>query len=343
MSASAQFYLTTLLVLFGINVIAVWGLDLEFGLTGIFNFAYIVFQSVGAYTAAVLSLGPDTQFGGFQKYVGGYRLPFPLPLLGAAAAGGLLAALLGFVGLRRLRGDYQAMVMLVISIIATGVANAQLNLVNGPTGLSLIPQPLSNALHLSTLGYDWFYVGLTAAVCLLAFWITRGIAAAPFGRVLRAVRDSETAAAALGRRVTRARMTVFIIGGCLAGLSGGLLVEFIGAWGPESWLYPETFLFFTAIIVGGTGNILGNVVGALLVPIAFVEGTRYLPAFGYPGLIDSLDWVVIGLLLLAFLWFRPKGILPERRRVFPGTPVPRTSDSKVVTPTAQHLAPAGDE
>jgi branched-chain amino acid transport system permease protein len=214
------------------------------------------------------------------------------------------------------------MVMLVISVIATGIANAQLNLVNGPTGLSLVPQPLSSVLSLSGAGYQWFYVGLTAAVCLVAFWITRGIAGSPFGRVLRAVRDSETAAAALGRRVTRARMIIFVIGGCLAGLSGGLLVEFIGAWGPASWLYPETFLFFTAIIVGGTGNLLGNVLGALLVPIAFVEGTRFLPAIGYPGLIDSLDWVVIGLLLLAFLWFRPRGILPERRRVFPALPGP---------------------
>jgi branched-chain amino acid transport system permease protein len=315
-----QYYITTLLVLFGINVIAIWGLDLEFGMTGIFNFAYIVFQAVGAYTAAVLSLGPDTQYGGFQKYIGGLRLPFPLPLVAATAAGGILAVALGLVGLRRLRGDYQAMVMLVISVIATGIANAQLNLVNGPTGLSLVPQPLSSVLNLSGAGYQWFYVGLTAAVCLVAFWIARGIAASPYGRVLRAVRDSESAAAALGRRVTRARMTVFVIGGCLGGLSGGLLVEFIGAWGPASWLYPETFLFFTAIIVGGTGNLLGNVLGALLVPIAFVEGTRFLPAIGYPGLIDSLDWVVIGLLLLAFLWFRPRGILPERRRVFPMTP-----------------------
>jgi branched-chain amino acid transport system permease protein len=322
MSGGMQYYVTTLLVLFGINVIAVWGLDLQFGMTGIFNFAYIVFQSVGAYTAAVLSLGPDTQYGGFQKYIGGLRLPFPLPLLAATAAGGILAVALGFLALRRLRGDYQAMVMLVISIIATGVATAQLNLVNGPTGLSLIPQPLSSVLSLSGVGYQWFYVGLTAVVCLLAFWIARGIADSPFGRVLRAVRDSETAAAALGRRVTRARMTVFVIGGCLAGLSGGLLVEFIGAWGPASWLYPETFLFFTAIIVGGTGNLVGNILGALLVPIAFVEGTRFLPAIGYPGLIDSLDWVVIGLLLLAFLWFRPRGILPERRRVFPAPPSP---------------------
>jgi ABC-type branched-subunit amino acid transport system permease subunit len=325
-----QFYLTTLLVIFGVNIIAIWGLDMQFGTTGIFNFAYIVFQSAGAYTAGILSLGPDTANGGFQKYVGGAQLPFPLPLLGAAAVGGILSIPLGLLALRRLRGDYQAMVMLVISVIATGVANAQLNLVNGPAGLSLIPQPLSNDLPLTGVSYQWFYVGLTALVCLVAFWISRGITGSPFGRVLRAVRDSETAAAALGRSVTRAQLTVFVIGGALGGLSGGLLVEFLGSWGPASWLYPETFLFFTAIIVGGMGNLLGNVLGALLVPVGFVELTRFLPAIGYPGLIDSLDWVAIGLLLLAFLWLRPKGILPERRRVFPGSPAGRRGENPVL-------------
>jgi branched-chain amino acid transport system permease protein len=295
-------------------------------MTGIFNFAYIVFQAVGAYTAAVLSLGSDTQYGGFQKYIGGMSLPFPIPLLAAGVAGGLLAIPIGLLALRRLRGDYQAVVMLVFSIMATGIANAQLDLVNGPTGLSLVPQPLGS-LPLSGLGYQWLYVGLTALLCLASFFIVRGIARSPFGRVLRAVRDSETAAAAMGRKVATTRMTIFIVGGCLAGLSGGLLVEFIGAWGPASWLFPETFLFFTAIIVGGTGNLLGDFIGALLVPILFVEGTRFLPSIGYPGLIDSLDWVVIGLLMLGFLWFRPRGLIPERRRVFPD-PAPMKTTSR---------------
>ncbi|HCU91604.1 MAG TPA: hypothetical protein DHU96_02125 [Actinobacteria bacterium] len=63
-------------------------------------------------------------------------------------------------------------------------------------------------------------------------------------------------------------------------------------------------------------NLAGGALGAFLVPILIVEATRQLPAFGCPGLIDSLDWVAIGAILLAFLWFRPKGLLPERKRVF---------------------------
>ena len=84
-------------------IIAIWGLDLQFGTTGINNFAYIVFQAAGAYTAAILTLGPHTSNGGFQSYVGGTHLPFPLPMLAGAAAGGVLAVPIGLLGLRRLR------------------------------------------------------------------------------------------------------------------------------------------------------------------------------------------------------------------------------------------------
>ena len=129
------------------------------------------------------------------------------------------------------------------------------------------------------------------------------------------MRESESAVAALGRNPDMLRMRVLIAGGASAGLSGGLLVEYVTAWGPASWLYAETFLFFTALIIGGRGNLAGGALGTLLVPIVIIEATRHLPAFGYPGLIDSLDWVVIGACLLVFLWFRPNGLLPERKRV----------------------------
>src|SRR5438309_6829732 len=97
---------------------AVWGLNLQFGVAGISSFAYVVFQAAGAYTASVLSLGASHALG-FQQYVGGATLPFPLPLIAAGLVGGSLAALVGFIGIRRLRSDYQAMVMLVISLTAT--------------------------------------------------------------------------------------------------------------------------------------------------------------------------------------------------------------------------------
>ena len=102
MSPAAQFYLSGLLVLFFITVIAVWGLDLQYSVAGIYNFAYIMFQAAGAYTAAVLALPPVAAYQAGESYIGGFDLPFPLPLLGAVAAGALLALPVGLLAVRRL-------------------------------------------------------------------------------------------------------------------------------------------------------------------------------------------------------------------------------------------------
>ena len=109
------------------------------------------------------------------------------------------------------------------------------------------------------------------------------------------------------------RLQVFVIGGAIAGLSGGLLVGFITAWSPGGWGYAETFAILTGIILGGAGNIWGVVLGTFLVQIVFVEVPSFLPEFGYPGLIDKLEWIVIGFMWLAVLVLRPGGIVSERR------------------------------
>jgi ABC-type branched-chain amino acid transport system, permease component len=125
-------------------------------------------------------------------------------------------------------------------------------------------------------------------------------------------------------------MTVFIVGGMIAGLSGAILVGYITAWAPSVWLYPETIILFAAVIVGGRGNNLGAILGALLVPVGFEEVTRLLGRMDIgpnPNLIPALQWVAIGLLIIGFLWFRPEGVRPEPRRVFEGAPVREDADS----------------
>ena len=223
---------------------------------------------------------------------------------------------IGVVVLRRLRGDYEAIVLLILSLVATGIADAQLNLVNGPSGLADIPEPLSSALGLSPLGYQWAYLGWTAFVAAVIVWAIRRLTLSPFGRSLRAMRESEVGVVALGRSSTVLRQQAFVIGGIVGGISGAVLVEFVGAWAPGSWLYFETFSLLTAIIIGGRGSLRGALAGTLIVPVIFLEVTRYLPQIGYSGLTDSLAWVVVGLLTLAFLWFRPQGIFPERPQRF---------------------------
>jgi branched-chain amino acid transport system permease protein len=336
-STAVQYYVSSIAILACINFIAVWGLDLQYGVSGIYNFAYIVPQAAGAYAAGILALQPAGYYQAGETYIWGANLGFPLPIIGGAVAGGVISWLMGLIAMRRLRGDYQAMAMLVFALIANSFVTAQTGFLNGPTGLSFIPKPLQAVFGYSLTGYQWAYLGLVAAFALLAGLIAFNINRSPFGRMLRAIRDSESAAEALGRDSRRARMIAMVAGGTLAGLSGALLVQYIGAWAPGSWLYPETFVFFTAIIVGGAGNMLGNVLGVLLIPIGISEGTRFLPEIGYPGLIQTLDWVVIGLTMLAFIWFRPKGLIPERRR---RRPLPRVAEDRGLDVEAE-LRPAG--
>ena len=184
MSVAWQFYISTVLIYLGVDVIACWGLNLQFGVAGLVNFAYIIFQAAGAYTAAVLTLGPavPASKGGFQTYLGGAHWPFPLPILAAGLVGGLLAALVGSIAIRRLRSDYEAMVMLVVSLIATSVAVNQVGLVNGPNGLALVPKPLASLVSLSPIGYQWLFVGLTAVICVCVYWLVHIVTSSPLDR-----------------------------------------------------------------------------------------------------------------------------------------------------------------
>jgi branched-chain amino acid transport system permease protein len=317
------YYAANLLIFAGVDIIACLALNLQFGVSGVVNFSFIVFQAAGAYAAAVLSMPPATAPDySFQMYVGGYQLPFPLPWIGGAIAGGLLALPIGVVVLRRLRADYQAIALLVTSIIANTVINNARPLLNGAAGLALVPQPLDGLVNTSTNSYQYLYIGLTAISVAIVWFIAARIVNSPYGRTLRAMRENELAASALGKNPTVLKMTIFVVGGAIAGLSGAILVGFLQVWAPSTWLYPETIILFAAVIVGGRGNNVGAILGALLVPVGFEEVTRLLGRMniGPPNLIPALEWVCIGLLILGFLWFRPKGVVPEQRRVFPGAP-----------------------
>jgi branched-chain amino acid transport system permease protein len=318
------YYAANLLIYAGVDIIACLALNLQFGVSGIVNFSFIVFQAVGAYTAAVLSMPNDKAFGyDFQIYVGGFHLPFPIPWIGGAVAGGLLAIPVGLVVLRKLRSDYQAIALLVTSVIANTVITNARPFLNGAAGLALVPPPLADQIDPNTAPYQYFYVGLTILAVVLVVFVVNRVVNSPYGRSLRAMRERETAAMAIGKDPVRLKMTAFIVGGVIAGFSGALLVGFIQFWAPSVWLYPETIILFAAIIVGGRGNNVGAILGALLVPVGFEEVTRLLnnAPLGLPaGVVPALEWVAIGLLIMGFLWFRPDGVRPEPRRVFEGGP-----------------------
>ncbi len=309
------YYLTTLLVYGGVDAIACLGLSQQFGMAGVTNFGFIIFQSAGAYAAGVLSLPNQSANGGFQSYIGGWHLPWPLPWLGAAAIGGLLALPFTFLVGKRLRGDFAAIGLLVTAVMCNLLVTNFRPLLNGAAGLSLVPAPLQGVVNPTTNGYQWGYAAATAVLAVFVFLLLRRIMASPYGRTLRAMRDNDVVADSLGKNLRQLRTSQLVLGGAIAGLSGGVLVGFINLWDPQAWGYAETIVLFAAVIIGGLGNHKGAVLGALLVPLGFEEASRYIqaPASWPPGLIPALQWVAIGLLIVLFLWFRPQGILPERR------------------------------
>jgi branched-chain amino acid transport system permease protein len=309
-----SYYLSTLVVYFFIDLLLAYALNLQLGWGGIPNFALIMFQAAGAYAASVVSLGPDTGINAFQQYVFGASWPFPLPLVAATVTGGLLALVVGSFSLRRIRRDYQAAILLIVSLIATGLVTDVVGFVNGSNGLTGVPRPLSGVLSgLTYDGYQWVYAAWCAVLAAGGYLLMARIGRSGWGRALRAVRDHEDAAATIGLNPAGLRMQAFVLGGMIAALSGGLLVEFLSSWSPAAWGYTETFAVFTAIILGGVGNNWGVALGTLLVQVIFLQVPTFLPQIGYTGLIDALQWVLIGVLWLACLALRPKGLIPERR------------------------------
>ncbi|HWG60421.1 MAG TPA: branched-chain amino acid ABC transporter ATP-binding protein/permease [Streptosporangiaceae bacterium] len=300
-----------LLVYFGTDLLATWGLNLQYGVAGVLNFAFIANLAVGAYAYAVLTLGPSSGNGGFQTYVIGLHLAPALAIVVATAAGCAFGALVGTIGLKRLRPDYQAIALLVVSIVALTVVQADSGLLNGNPGLTLFPNPLGGT---GPTGNGWLYVVLVLAVCLVGFVVLRKFTDGPMGRSLRTVRDDDRAALSIGKNVVALRILVQCVGGGFAALSGALLAGFLGAWGPSAWQYVETMSLLTAVIVGGVASNLGVVVGTLLVPVVLQQAAQYLPQIpSRPGLAEDIGWMLTAILTIAFIWLRPRGIVPERR------------------------------
>ena len=315
-----EYYLVILLVYLGTDLLAAWGLNLEFGVAGIANLAFIVTIAAGAYTYVICTLSSPAAGGGFQQYIGGFSLPFPLAVVAGTLMGGVVGVLIGITGLKRLRQDYQAVAMLVVSLMAATIVSADTSFLNGNAGLAILPQfgPLSDQ---DPEIQHWGYVAIVAVACIVGFLVLRRFTEGPIGRTLRAMRDDESAAAAVGKDVVALRLMVQAVGGALGGLSGALLVAFIGGWSPGAWAYVETLALLTAVIVGGMGSNRGVSVGTFLIAILILQGVQFLPQISFRiGLREDLGWILLGTLTIVFIWVRPQGVLPERRPKYGRSP-----------------------
>jgi branched-chain amino acid transport system permease protein len=309
-------YLVSLATMAGIYGVFCLGLNVQWGYTGLFNVGIAGFFAVGAYTSAMVTTPMPT--GLYAQYVTqlfGLGLPFPVGLLAAGLVAGLIALLVGIPTLR-LREDYLAISTIGIAESIRLVFNNEQWLANGPRGLAGLPAPLAGMVSPAHYGYVYLAIVLAVTVAVYVA-IERGIRS-PWGRVLRAIREDEDAAAMLGKDTFRFKLQALVLGAAIMGMGGALYAHYARAISPDAFdpLY-ATFMIWVMVMLGGSGNNKGVLIGAFVVwgiwtGTTFV--TDYLPV-ALQARAPFIRFLFIGLLLEAILLLRPQGLLGEEKLV----------------------------
>ncbi len=288
----------------GIYAVMTLGLNLNWGMTGLFNVGIAGFFAVGAYVSAIL-----TAEGSAQHSVG-FGWPIPLGWVAALLSSAAVAWAIGRICLR-LRSDYLAIATIGIAEILRLVALNEQWLTGGAFGIKGIPRPFE------TWPQPWDQIAgmaLVLALAALIFLFMERARVSPWGRVMRAIRDNERAAGAVGKNVEAFRLKAFVIGSAFMGLGGALTAHFLKVLTPEA-TEPliATFLVWVMLIAGGSGNNRGAVLGALIVWLLWTA-TELLSGWLPTELgvrVAYLRMFLVGLLLVIVLQRFPGGLLPE--------------------------------
>jgi branched-chain amino acid transport system permease protein len=309
-------------VVAGIYTILALGLQVQFGFTGLLNFGHAAFMAVAAYTMAVLVVK--------QSW----------PLWAAAPAAIAVAVAFGLLlGLPtlRLRADYLAITTIAFAEIVRYVAINEQELTGGPVGTIALAGPGKAA----TYNQDWLafqarvqeqlerLIGEEATkdmtmlvivwtVALVLIAIVDAMVRTPWGRVLRSIRDDEDAAAALGKNVFAYKLQSLAVGAALGAVAGLFFAFQFSFFSPGDFDPLVTFFAYTIVILGGTGRNWALPVGALVFGVIFA-GTRFFD-FAPFSLLESAErayvrLIVVGLVLIGLVLFRPQGLLGKREEM----------------------------
>jgi branched-chain amino acid transport system permease protein len=304
-------------VVAGIYTILALGLQVQFGFAGLLNFGQVAFMAIGAYTMAILVAKE-----GWSTW-----LAAPLAVV-AAAVGGLL---LGLSSLR-LRADYFAIVTIAFSEIVRYVATNETSLTGGSQGTialgpvgtasqyngqwSRFAGHVQDALGFSSSDATMLVIVWTAAVVLLTLtWLALRT---PWGRVLRAIRDDEDAAASLGKNTFAYKLQALAFGAALAGVAGLFYAWEFSFFSPDDFAPLLTFFAWMILLLGGVGRVWAVPVGAVVFGFIFA-GTRFLnfPPFSWFASDQRayLRLIIVGLVILVLVLVRPQGLLGNRREM----------------------------
>lgn len=319
-----------LLMLAACNVLVALSLNVINGMAGQFSIGHAGFIGIGGYASAVIGAHLHVALGGGAPDFARSFVVVPVCLVASAGLAGLFGLLVGLPSLR-LKGDYLAIVTLGFAeifrlVIATAQADA-----GGKTGLFASIQGA-----ISSLGGQNGYQGIAnAGVPLYAgpFWVfglalVLGVVAwrlkfSGWGRALRALREDEIAAAAVGVDPTRYKVTSFVISAMGAGIAGGLMAimrDGLGIVNPDNYNFQASFDAITMVILGGSGSVTGSAIGGVFITftikaIELLQGTSAVQDLrrSFEGLdLNALRMIVYAVVLVVLMILRPEGLLGER-------------------------------
>ncbi|MEN3372426.1 branched-chain amino acid ABC transporter permease [Dechloromonas sp. ZS-1] len=275
-----SFYLD-LAIRMAINAVIVLGLNLLIGFAGQISLGHAGFLGIGAYASAVL----PTHFGWH-----------PLVAMGTGAAvTGLLAALVARP-IFKLKGHYLAMATLGLGIIINIALRNEAQWTGGPDGMPVPPMSVFGVEIYSDKIWYWVVAGLL----VVSVWASLNLIDSPFGRALRALHGSEVASQVVGVDVVRYKVAIFVMSAVFASLMGSVTAHYIGFVSPNFADFFHSIELVTMVVVGGMASVFGSLIGAVLLTAL----PQALATF------EGWETVVFGAILMLFMIFLPKGIVP---------------------------------
>jgi len=289
-----------LLTMIGIYGLLAMSLNFQVGFTGLINFGQVAFFCIGAYTSSLLVVKAGA------------------PVVVAFLSGMALSGIFGYImsiPTKSLKSDYWAIATLASAEIIRLIALNEAWLTAGPFGVMGIPQILKD--YISKDAYPVFYLLFVIACIVVVYFFLGMLANSPFGRNLKAIRDEEELCLSLGKDTQKLKLQAMIVAGAVGGLAGALFAFYITFISPENFQPIETFLMWAMIIVGGRGNFMGAIVGAVVIQL-FNVSTRFLGNYVPLGSdsMAALRMTIIGVLIIVFLLFRPEGLIKEKKKLY---------------------------
>jgi len=283
-------YVLHVAVMVSLYAILASSFNLLIGYAGLFALSHAAFFGVGAYATAILAAT--------------YGIPFPLPLIAGILVTAALGVLIALPALR-IGGDYLVIVTLALQIIVTTVLLNWTDMTGGTDGIRAIPRIELFGVALDSPGS---FLPLAVAFAVACYAVAWRLGASPFGRALKAMRENEAATQAIGKNVVAMKLWVFAIAAALASVAGSLYAHYVTFVSAESFTVELTIYLLAMVILGGTGNLAGSLVGAVVLAVL----PELLKFVDMPSdIADKVRQMMYGLLLIVMLRLRPQGLLPE--------------------------------